>query len=45
MIRSPAAVSGAVRVLPLASFHSASRRPLRMMIFEPAGSGLVKVYL
>ena len=33
------------RVLPLASFHSASRYPLRTMNFAPAGSGLVKVFL
>ena len=32
-------------VLPLASIHSASRCPLRTMIFAPAGSGLVTVFL
>jgi hypothetical protein len=34
-----------VRRFRLASIHSASRSPLRTMIFAPAGSGLVTVYL
>ena len=44
-IRSLPAVTVPFGVLPLASFHSASRCPLRTMIFAPAGSGLVKVFL
>ncbi|HVA50209.1 MAG TPA: hypothetical protein VNH11_27870 [Pirellulales bacterium] len=34
---------GAVRALPLLSFHRANRSPLRTMISAPAGSGFVKV--
>ena len=38
-------VSGAVRVLPLRSFHRAKRSPLRMMISAPGRHGFVTVFL
>ena len=45
LVPSLPVVTGAVRRFPLASIYSASRSPLRTMVFAPSGSGFVTVFL